>query len=82
MIEPHTLFANAGLAAVLFVFWLGHVFRYKMKLLAHITKLDIAIQRHADMGFKWSVHRMVAERSVVKSELYQLQKLTNYSGFR
>ena len=83
MIGPNAiLIANVVLAMVLGSFWFNHMQRYKMKLLGRIAALDHKIEQFVKMDKHHRLQSYIGYRSHLKAELYRVQKLTNYSGFR
>jgi hypothetical protein len=80
-ISPEVL-ANGFLAIILTAFWYGHIVRYKWKLIRRIAALEFKIEETVTGGSIHDTKYYVFQRTMLKNELYELQKLTDYSGFR
>lgn len=76
------IIANGFLAIILFGGWYNHIVRYKWKLVKKIAALEFKIARLRKSNTLRDTKYYVTQRIMLKNELYELQKLTEYSGFR
>lgn len=81
MTIPSEFLANGALAIVLLSFWFNHIQRYKWKLVKAIADAEFKIEKSKGESLP-NTKFWVTQRIMLKNELYELQKLTNYSGFR
>lgn len=78
-ISPEII-VNGCLAIILAAFWNNHIVRYKWKLVRKIAALEFKIDRQTNTLRDTKYY--VTQRIMLKNELYELQKLTDYSGFK